>query len=340
MPKRPCTQRAEWRLLPGKPAERLSAHYQLGCDYGTALITIFKESDSNEPIYLCESHATAVGGSGKPCAGGRTGANQATDTSNLTKGEDRIRPAEVRDPKPNGSVLPEAKASRAAAKSGRTTIEPLLRAPVRDLTFGNSAKAMVDEAIWNLAPGDYEAFRIALQQGKPAIEAAQAAGGQLAIVHRKISEYTLKIEALLSESNATIKAVELINKLFEEAMLEIIGNSTMDDAQKDRVIQQLGAFQESLNRGLSQEITPLQALRIACAIGERANWGATSDLPEELKPLSGAVYTELRNAIIAAVPDALSLIERLTNLYVAKSELENARQPNPSHDCDAVSTTA
>jgi hypothetical protein len=60
VPKRPCTNRAEWRLLPGKAAQRLSAHYQLGCDYGTPLITIFKASDGNEPIYLCEGHVSEI----------------------------------------------------------------------------------------------------------------------------------------------------------------------------------------------------------------------------------------------------------------------------------------
>jgi hypothetical protein len=37
--------------------------------------------------------------------------------------------------------------------------------PVRDLTYGNSAKAMVDEAIWNMAAGNYRVYKTALQQG-------------------------------------------------------------------------------------------------------------------------------------------------------------------------------
>ena len=346
MPKRPCTHRAEWRLLPGKPAERLSAHYQLGCDYGTPLITIYSQSDGNEPIYLCESHATEVGRSSTNGAGGRPSAAQATTTNNQTtnnnqtNGEDRIKRAEVEDAKPNGSARPEIMASPAAAKSGRATADPVIRTPVRDLTYGNSAKALVDETIWNLAPGDYDVYRTALQQGKSAIEAAQAAGGQLAIVHQKISEYTLKIEALLSESKARINAAEVINKPLEQATLEIIGTSTMDDAEKDTAMEQLGALQESLNRGLHQEITPLQAHLIACEIGERANWGARSDLSEELKPAYRAVYTNVRNAIVAAVPDALNVVERLANLYVARAELESAPQVKLSHHSDGVSITS
>jgi len=46
--------------------------------------------------------------------------------------------------------------------------------------------------------GDYEAYRAALQQGKTASEAAQAAGGQLAVIHQKVRDYTVKLEALLA----------------------------------------------------------------------------------------------------------------------------------------------
>ena len=83
---------------------------------------------------------------------------------------------------------------------------------------------MVDEVIWNLAAGNSQVYRTALQQGKSATEAAQAAGGQVAVVHRKISDYTLKLEAVLAESKAVIDVAEAIDKPLEQAMLEIIGN--------------------------------------------------------------------------------------------------------------------
>jgi len=70
-------------------------------------------------------------------------------------------------------------------------------------------------------------------------------------------------------------------------------------------------------------MTPLQAHRIACAIGDRVNWGATSSLSEELKPAYRAVYGSIINAIRAAVPRARDLAEHLVNLYAARSDLEN-----------------
>lgn len=390
VPKRPCTQRAEWRLTPGKPAERLPGHYQLDCDYGTALITIYKESDSIEPIYLCENHAKEVGGPAKSASGSAPAAratetkrpakdanrakievrarnenqtnseNQIKSDSQIkienqttieaqtkiethtkietkTKGEERIQPVEVGGTKPNDSVPPEVKSSGMPAKPGGSTKDPVVRAPARDLAYGSSAKALVDEAIWNLASGDYEIYRAALRQGKTTIEAAQAAGGQLAIIHRKIGECALTVEALLSESKAKINAVEVIHKPLEHAMLEIIGNGAMGEAEKDAAIEELETLQESFSRGLHQEITPLEAHRIACAIGERAKWGASAGLSEELKPAYRALYSNVRNAIAAAVPDAVNIVERLANLYAAKADIENTLQPKVSHHADSVS---
>jgi len=175
--------------------------------------------------------------------------------------------------------------------------------------------------------GDYEVYRTALQQGKPATEAAQSAGGQFSIVHRKISEYTVKIEAILLKSRATINVGDVIDKPFEHAVLEIISSVTMSEAEKDAAIGHLGAFQEQINRGLDREITPLQAHRIAREVGDRANWGAKACLSEELKPAFRAVYGSLRNAIRVAVPEAYDLDERLANLCAAKSDLEAGPRP-------------
>ena len=336
VPKLHCTHRAEWQLTPGKPAKRLSSHYQLGCDYGTPVITIYKEGDGVEPIYLCDSHATEVGRSTTNRAAARPAEAQATAASNRTKAEDRLKPAEVVAAKPKGSVPAEILAGGTAAGPPRATAEPVMAAPVRDLayTYGNSAKALVEETIWNLATGDYGVYRTALQQGKSRIEAAEAAGGQLAIVHRKIGEYTFKLEALLSASNAKISAVEVINKPLEKAMLEIIDTGRMDDAAKDALIDQLGVLQESLTRGLASEITVLQSQRIAFAIGERANWGVNADLPEELQAAYRAVCIHVGNAILAAVPEAANALERLANLFVARAELENAPQAKLPQDPD------
>jgi hypothetical protein len=225
-------------------------------------------------------------------------------------------------PKPDALTSSEAAASQ-ATNIGPANMTPCSRGSSRDLTYGNPAKAMVDETIWNIKPGDYDAYRTALRQGKPAMEAAQAAGGQLAVVHRKINEYAVKIEALLSASKATINVNEVIHSVLERETQRIIGDNAMRDEEKDAAVDQLGGFQEWINRGLKGGITPLQAHRIAVAIGDRANWGvASASASAELKCAYGAVYSSVRSAVRAAVPEACDREERLANLYAAKSDLE------------------
>jgi hypothetical protein len=180
---------------------------------------------------------------------------------------------------------------------------------------------MVDEAIWNMATGDCHVYRTALQQGKSASEAAQAAGGQLAVIHRKISDYTLKLEAVLSESKATINIGEAIDKPLEHAVLEIISSGTTTDSEKDAAIEQLGTLQEWVKHDLRGDITPLQANRIMLAIGDRLNWGGTTVVSDKFKPVYRALYCSLKTAIRTAVPEAQNLHDRLTNLYTAKSDL-------------------
>jgi len=181
---------------------------------------------------------------------------------------------------------------------------------------------MVDEAIWNLASGNYRAYKAALEQGKSVAEAAGSAGGQLAMVHRKIGDYTLKMENLLAESKATISVGECIDKPLEQAVLDIIGNGAMSDSDKDAAVQQLGVIQEWVKRGLQGNITPLQANQIVLAIGDRVNWGGTADVPEQFKAVYRTLYGNLKTAIRGAIPAAQNLHDRLTNLYAAKSDLE------------------
>ena len=243
-------------------------------------------------------------------------------TAKPIKREERTQTQEIAVAKPNVGPVPEATQNVIEPKVGRGTTDASARSRTRDLTFGNPAKAMVDEAIWNLAAGDYEVYWTALQQGKSVREAAQAAGGQLAVMHQKIGDYALKLEALLSESKATINVGETIDKPLEQATLEIIGNEALSDSEKDARIQQLGAIQEWVKQGQQGEMRALQANRIILRIGERLNWGGSTEVPEELKAVYRTLNGNLKAAICAAVPKAQNFQERLTNLFAAKSEVD------------------
>ena len=317
MQKRHCTLRAEWRLLRGQPAQPLSGHYRLGCDFGSPLITIYTNGD---PVFLCGSHATAIGRPNDDCVVGvrLLEAQSADDTR--PDGENQQKPTE--SPAAKNSASPPTERSLPAPKVRRDP-GPSKKRPVPDLAYGDPSKALVDEAIWNLPAGDLEVFKAELLQGKPLTEAAQSAGGQFAIIHRKIAEYTLKIEAILSESKTTINVYTVIDAPFEDAMVEIIGNVKLSEMEKDRAIDCLGAFQAQLKHGLDREITPLQAHCIVRIVGDRGSWGVGMGPSEELKPVFRALYRSVRRALDVAAPEAKDLNERLMNLYAAKSDLES-----------------
>lgn len=313
--------RAEWKLQTGKPAEALSAHYRLDCDYGTAVITCW-EKGGIEPIYVCESHAKELGPSRGHSPEARILTGESEPKESPIKHEDRNQNEEKSPTKAKGSGSPEAAQSAAEPKTARAATDAPPRNRIRDLTFGNPAKAMVDEAIWNLATGDYEVYRTALQQGKSAREAAQAAGGQLAVIHQKIGDYTLKLDGVLSESKATINVGETIDKPLEQATLEIISNDGRSDLEKDVAIQQLGAIQEWVKQGLQGEMTALQTNQILLRIGEHLSWGGSSEVSDELKAVYRTLHGNLKTAICTAVPKAQNLLDRLSNLYAAKSDVD------------------
>jgi len=54
-----CKSRAAWRLRPAKPAERLSAYYRFGCEYGSSLMTCWQGGGTG-PLYVCDVHATTL----------------------------------------------------------------------------------------------------------------------------------------------------------------------------------------------------------------------------------------------------------------------------------------
>lgn len=320
--KRVCMQRAGWRLTPGKMAARLSEHYKLDCDYGTAVIDIYRTGDGSDPVYLCEKHVGEV----KPrkVSGAEirlvapVGDIEERSVDAAPASDETVQRVQIAATRSGGATL--LKAVPAALPAAPKRIERTHAE--RSFVYGNAAKALVDESIWNLATGDYELYQKALQLGRSPGEAAQAAGGQLAVVYRKICEYSVKLETVLAASTARIDAREAIDEVFERAMLNILSDEATAESVKEKTIDELGAVQQAVNGGRDAEVTPLQAYRIACAIAERANWGGENDLREELKPALNAIYGSVRKALRAAVPHANHLEERLTNLYAAKADLE------------------
>jgi hypothetical protein len=80
-------------------------------------------------------------------------------------------------------------------KLGRSMINQSLGAQTRDITYGNPAKALIDEGIHDVATGDFEAYKDALRSGKTPAEASKAAGGRFASVNQRIEEYGPRLAA-------------------------------------------------------------------------------------------------------------------------------------------------
>ena len=314
--------------MPGRPAAPLSEHYKLDCDHGMPIMALYKTGDGSDAIYLCANHVREVQV--------RVGHQNFGDVR-VIEGEAAVAASVVETAAPSPTPVTELEAPKVVAsvaaapvrsakslKAATVIDRPPVRMPSRDLTFGNAAKALVDEAIWNMATGDFELYKTAIRQGRSSIEAALAAGGQLGVVHRKISEYTIKLEAILFESKARISREEAIDKPFEQATQQIIESEALGDAQKDAAIEHIGKLQESINKGLESEISPLQAHRIAYTLGERMNWGTSAAVAEDLRLAYRAIYSSARSALRRSAPHAQILEERLVNLFAARADLDHA----------------
>jgi hypothetical protein len=124
LPKSHCANRSEWRVLPGKPPERLSPYYQLGCEFGSSLMIAWRKY-GNEPIYVCEEHAKELGHSANVRASaGNLPGDVETNNENGTSTE--ASPAAV--PKqassdPSKSANSTSEAHRKAARRAQSPAE-------------------------------------------------------------------------------------------------------------------------------------------------------------------------------------------------------------------------
>ncbi len=265
---------------------------------------------------LARAGASGVG------AGVGTSAGQAATGENPLKPENLKEAGQVAGTTALVSVPFEALSGLSKTKIGRSAINQSLGAQTRDITYGNPAKALVDEGIGSVTSGDFEQYKAALKAGKTPADAAHAAGGRFAAVSQRINEYAPQLEKMLAQSTKTIPVADAIDAPLHQAALDIINNRAMTDAEKDAAINQLGALQKSLREGLGSNVSPLELNRIKQSIGKRVNWGGTVSITDEVKPAYRSLYGNMNRLISDAVPEARELNERLSNLLAAHGDLE------------------
>lgn len=210
----------------------------------------------------------------------------------------------------------------AQSKLGRGMINESVGAAARDVTYGNPAKALLNEGINSPLTGDIEKYKVALRSGAPPNQALVKAGGRMGAVSARINQLAPQLNATLGASQTPIAVADVIDKPLQDAASQIIGNRAMTTTEKDTAISQLGALQQSLKEGLGQYISPLEANQIKQQIGDRVNWGGNISVTDEVKPAYRSVYGALKNAVNSAVPEASGLNERLTDLLAAQGDLK------------------
>jgi hypothetical protein len=208
------------------------------------------------------------------------------------------------------------------SKLARGMVNESVGATARDVTYGNPAKALLNENITVPTTGDLEAYKDALRQGLPQGHALEAAGGRTGAVAKLVNTLSPQLESQLAKSTAQIATTDVIDKPLNDAATSIINNRAMTQTEKGAAIAQLGDLQQSLKEGLGQYISPLQANQLKQQIGNRINWAGNIAVTDEVKPAYKAVYGTLKNAVNNAVPEAAQLNERLTNLLSAQTDLE------------------
>lgn len=307
LPKGRCTSRSEWRVLPGKPFERLAPHYQLACEFGSSLMAAWR-NDGIEPVYVCEEHAKELGHSAQPRASvtnpyAETGKNKNNETETSAE----ARPSAV-----------SAAAHNAVSPSAIHAASPVVSATAQNA----AAPTVTPDASPAASNNASKTADCASEPHRKATNSPHSIEERCAAIDQLISDLTARLETLFSKSEATISLLDTIDIPLERATLEIIANDALTEAQKDAAVQQLGTLQAHLKQGAAQDITALKAHQIKETMANHLS--AENVLPDEAKPGYQAVHDSLKNAIHAAAPKAKHLEERLANLQKMKAELEDS----------------
>lgn len=89
------------------------------------------------------------------------------------------------------------------SKLARGMVNESLGATSRDVTYGNPAKAILDEGINSPITGDIEKYKTALRSGLPADQAMLAAGGRATAVQKIINTLSPELDQQLSAASET-----------------------------------------------------------------------------------------------------------------------------------------
>lgn len=149
--------------------------------------------------------------------------------------------------------------------------------------------------------GGCQAAPAAAVQCRETALAAECAAETYAALGRQIRQLGARREAVVSESRSTLDLGGLIDACLEQAMVEIIGDGAMSDAQKDGLIARLGELQKALLQSSGRRASLLEAHRIHRSL--EGLLSADFGIEEGLKPAYRALHDGLEAAIFAALSE-------------------------------------
>lgn len=257
----------------------------------------------------------------------RSGASTAMHEGGTTAG---VNPKDVAASTAIGAVAPVAEAGIKGAltsKLARGAVNESMMTTARDVTYGNPAKALLDEGISTPFTGDLEKFKAAIRSGATLQGAANAAGGRIASVSNKINEIAPQLQAKLASSNAPWIPSSTVTDVIDKAVAGIKANRgiTAPDAQAaESALMDIkdAALKVPTVPGASASAwAPVEANALKQEIGQNVNWSGKERIGELVEPVRKQVYSALKDAVNSAVPGTAQLNERLTNLYAAQDDI-------------------
>lgn len=217
------------------------------------------------------------------------------------------------------------------SKFGRAAVNRSMDVDIKNVRFGNPARAIDREGIWSVKSGDWQAYRDAIRAGQSPEQAAQAAGGRFAAIYGKINNLEPQLNQMLEKSPATISVQDSILDPLNREAEHITEHFGLTDAEKEKFLGKIDEIKSDWGKRLADrgDISPLEANQMKQDIGEAVdNWSKNiNDMPpENVQRAYVAVYESLKNAVNKAVPEAADLNNRLSDLYSARNAISHLAQ--------------
>ena len=212
------------------------------------------------------------------------------------------------------------------SKAARGAVNESVMATARDVTYGNPAKALLDEGIKTPFTGDLEKFKDAIRGGSTLQGASEAAGGRIAAISDKINQIAPQLKQTLAASTVKIPA-STVTDVIDNGIAAIKANRGVTAAEVQSAEAELQAIKDAALKvpmapGIAAKSwAPLEANTVKQEIGQSVNWEGRERIGQLVDPIKKQIYGALKDAVNKAAPGSAPLNERLTNLLAAQTDV-------------------